>query len=847
MKKQFALLMLGFLAFGGNAQTVVPEMRYKDGVAVRKPIMNDSINVKGEKFNVKDLLKTPVSLVFENTDNKRISADAKGFVRFTKPSNSYALIPVSFQVMADRFVKAKVKVTSASRFEIYVDGDRKKSKESVEDSLGRAKNAEVELKMEPRVRYDIVVKLMAGTDEKEVPALKCELVKEAKDSSINIAVEARMKDRYSLFNTVYGTRVTSVSLSPNGKYLLTGYSNKYTPKRSYSFVELTDVKTGRVLLSESAGSRKLAWMPKSNLLYYTVNQKDGVDIRVLDPEVMQDKLLFANIPDSDFAWSPNEDYLLRTVKEEQAAEAGPVRRMASTVDRIPGNRSRTFIAKYDLKTGLEERLTFGSHTTFLQSISPDGKKIIYSSSRPNITERPFSLSSLYEVNLETLKVDTLFHDERFLGSADYSPDGKMLLLTAGPEAFGKIGMNCGNHPIPNSYDTQAYLLDLSSRKITPITKDFNPTVDSPFWNEGDGCIYTNTTNEDLKSIFRYSLKTGKWEKLYLEEDVINRFSISRNGSVAAYIGSGSNNAGRAYIYDVKKKTSRMYADPMKSILDDINLGKAEEWSFNTEDGTKIKGVICYPPNFDANKKYPLIVYYYGGTTPCTRTMEMYYSAQLFASRDYVVYVVNPSGTIGFGQEFSARHVNAWGKRTASEIIEGTKKFCAAHPFVNEKKIGCIGASYGGFMTMYLQTLTDIFSAAVSHAGISDVTSYWGEGYWGYGYNAVAAADSYPWSNPDLFTKQGALFNADKIHTPLLLVHGTVDTNVPVGESIQLYNALKILGRPAELVFVDGADHQVIDWDKRVKWHATIMSWFAKWLQDRPEWWNEQHPDRPGLN
>ena len=94
--------------------------------------------------------------------------------------------------------------------------------------------------------------------------------------------------------------------------------------------------------------------------------------------------------------------------------------------------------------------------------------------------------------------------------------------------------------------------------------------------------------------------------------------------------------------------------------------------------------------------------------------------------------------------------------------------------------------------MYLQTKTDMFAAAASHAGISNVTSYWGEGYWGYSYNSVAAADSYPWNNPDLFTKHGALFNADKINTPLLLLHGTVDTNVPIGESIQLYNALKTI-------------------------------------------------------
>ena len=91
------------------------------------------------------------------------------------------------------------------------------------------------------------------------------------------------------------------------------------------------------------------------------------------------------------------------------------------------------------------------------------------------------------------------------------------------------------------------------------------------------------------------------------------------------------------------------------------------------------------PDFDPNKKYPLIVYYYGGTTPTTRGIGNPYCAQLFASRDYVVYVIQPSGTIGFGQEFSARHVNAWGKRTADDIIEGTKQFCKEHSFVDAKK------------------------------------------------------------------------------------------------------------------------------------------------------------------
>ena len=310
-----------------------------------------------------------------------------------------------------------------------------------------------------------------------------------------------------------------------------------------------------------------------------------------------------------------------------------------------------------------------------------------------------------------------------------------------------------------------------------------------------------------------------------------------------YFGLSASNSQRLYTYNLKNDASSCLIDLSKEILRDVTLGEVQDWNFVSAQGDTIYGRFYLPPHFDATKKYPMIVNYYGGTTPTARVMESRYPSHVYAGLGYIVYIIQPSGATGFGQEFSARHVNAWGKLTADEIIEGTKKFCEEHPFVNTKKIGCMGASYGGFMTQYLQTKTDIFAAAMSHAGISDITSYWGEGYWGYSYNAIAAADSYPWKNPDLFTKQGSLFNADKINTPLLLLHGTVDTNVPIGESIQLFNALKILGKTVEFITVDGENHFISDYDKRIKWHNSIMAWFARWLQDRPEWWNEMYPER----
>ncbi|MEE9501784.1 MAG: prolyl oligopeptidase family serine peptidase, partial [Candidatus Aminicenantaceae bacterium] len=178
-----------------------------------------------------------------------------------------------------------------------------------------------------------------------------------------------------------------------------------------------------------------------------------------------------------------------------------------------------------------------------------------------------------------------------------------------------------------------------------------------------------------------------------------------------------------------------------------------------------------------------------------------------------------------------------------EIILGVKKFLDAHPFIDPKRVGCIGASYGGFMTMLLLTRTNMFSAAVAHAGISSISSYWGEGYWGYFYSAIATANSFPWNRRDIYVNQSALFSADKITTPLLLLHGSEDTNVPPGESTQLYTALKILGREVEYIQILDQNHHIMTYNKRKTWTRTILAWFDKCLKRQSEWWYDLYPNR----
>ena len=161
------------------------------------------------------------------------------------------------------------------------------------------------------------------------------------------------------------------------------------------------------------------------------------------------------------------------------------------------------------------------------------------------------------------------------------------------------------------------------------------------------------------------------------------------------------------------------------------------WSFQSPRGYRVTGFYSLPVNFDLSKKYPVIVHYYGGCSPTSRRYGngSHYPSFYWNALGYIVFNVNPSGASGYGQEWASRHVNTMGEGPAQDIIDATWQFVKDVPQCDADHIGCVSASYGGFMTQYMMTKDNHpFACGVSHAGISSHTSYWGEGYWGYSYS-----------------------------------------------------------------------------------------------------------------
>ena len=806
--RRFRLLLCAAALLAGTSSWAeklpVTSFRYAGPYLLLKPYQVDGVNVKQQAFDADRLLDTSLSLQQEGQSCSALPAAG---------GDGYALHLASFVVENRRFAEVKLMVEGTKHYRLYVDGQQQK---------------EGPEKLSPAT-HEVVLKYLTTPAACEAPTVSVET-----EQKQLISLRSEGQRMFTLSDVLYGTRFGGTSLSPDGRYLMTTFTLRREDGKSERITGIKELATGRIVAQRN---EPIQWMPRSVAYYFTRGGVEGRQLIKVDMASGKETLLADNLPKGRFIVAPTEEYLLYTLNEEGPAENKEVYEVVHPDDRQPGWRNRSQLAKYDLRSGLMQPLTFGYRDVRCNDISSDGRYLLMSVSSSRLTARPTKLTSLYRLHIETLEAEPLVENDGFIGGACFSPDGTSILISGSPESLGGIGKKVKEGQTPSMTDGQLFLMQLADRKVQPLTRDFNPSVGRVAWSKADGQIYFMAEDRDCVHLFRIDSKTLRISRLNVPEELVKQFNLASDAPLMTYYGESVSNSERLYTVNLKNLKSTLQRDLFEEQMSDIALGECQAWDFVNSRGDTICGRFYLPPHFDPSKQYPLIVNYYGGCSPVSRTFESRYPHHAYAALGYVVYVIEPSGCTGFGQEFSARHVNTAGDYVADDIIEGTRRFAEEHPYVNAKKIGCIGASYGGFMTQYLQTKTDLFAAAISHAGISDHTSYWGEGYWGYSYSEVSMANSYPWREKELFVEHSPLYNADKIHTPLLFLHGDVDHNVPVGESIQMYTALKLLGRETAMVLVNGQDHHILDYSKRIRWQNTIFAWFAKWLQDDPTWWN----------
>lgn len=843
-----AVMLLVSLSLAGQTKPTAPARWLMAGpVVTALPVFDTLPDVNGKKFDLNALF-TYMALPHDTAQPKAEGTSPLGKKRWkSQPADKGKLLLANpagalpelwlaaVYVTTPRFVNLKLKINSSYRYEVWIDGE-KTSSGKPSDTKAASDEATVKL---VRGKHRMIVKLIV--EKKNRP----------KDEGFSLETENPEIDftliptqPIDLARVLEGPSVSGCDMNHDGSLYRIDYRTvvKGEGQTDNESVIYTFSDNKPLWRNRHDKASNIQFTPDGQGISYLLKNAEDQHFVIENLTTIDEQRLAGFDKVNDYSWSPNGRFLVYSIDEDGPKETDITRRIENPNDRWPWYRNRSLLALYDFETGQHERITWGYLSTSLEGIAHDGSFILFTTSEPDFNQRPYSRQQLFRLDLTTRAVTKIWD---MAGGAQIvlSPDDKTLLVTGSATLFNQAGNVLPDDVIPNEYNTQAYLYDLSTGVVKPLTRDFKPKITDAAWIDKGTRLALLTENRTRADLYTLDLATGVFKKIAGEADVTaGMATASDNGHTVAF-GTSVSSPSVAFTTTLTGDEPKLVAAPAKEWFDEVVFGLVSDFAFTSRSGDTIDGMVFYPPDFDPTKKYPVIVYYYGGTNPINRAFEGRYPKNLFASMGYIVYTLNPDGCTGYGAEFAARHVNNWGITTADQIIEGTRKFLRSQPAADSTRVGCIGASYGGFMTMLLQTRTKLFRTAISHAGISNISSYWGEGYWGYLYSSAATAGKFPWNAPDLYTRQSPLYNADKVTTPILLLHGNKDTNVPTSESRQLFTALKVLGKQVELIEFDGQDHQILSYKPRIKWQNTIFAWFDKWLKDEPAWWNELYPER----
>ncbi|WP_351019472.1 prolyl oligopeptidase family serine peptidase [Shewanella sp. AC91-MNA-CIBAN-0169] len=719
----------------------------------------------------------------------------------------------------DRFTQGTLTVNGLENPQVYLNGQLVKSADKVELELNNGD-------------YHLVV-LADGQAQDSAFSLDWQ----GKSEVDNLDFTAQKTLRVSAEQLFDSKVISGLTLSPNGKYLLQS-TIEYQASQGDTPIQVTEL---RKLSDNSVMYRwqdnrpsSAVWSSDSSQLVFVANKQIQL-FNVADLSINVVATDMDNV--SGLQWL-GDTVLFSWEKPFKADDKATSKRFQALEDRWSYWRNNSQLYQVDVASGFIRQLTDNNVSSSLLDSNADKGKLLLTRSPVDYAQPAHGVTQLIELTLADLS-ETMIGEYRSFNSALYADDG--MYITAGPRFMDGTGIQDPNIEV-NDYDGQLYWRDAKGN-VSALSKEFDPSIGSITKLENDDLIVT-VTEGDRAPLYLFDKSKKHFNRIDTGVDMIDGFSVAIEQSTPTLVFAGTSATAPQKAYKMALNSSRkqLLFDSQKLSYANTRLGKIEDFDFINTHGHNIDGRVYLPADFDASKKYPALVYYYGGTSPVGRHFTGRWPFNLWAAQGYLVYVVQPNGATGYGQAFSGRHVNAWGKYSADDIIEGTKAFLNAYPSVDAKRVGNMGASYGGFMTMYLATKTDIFAASMSHAGISNLSSYWGHGWWGYGYSGVASRGSFPWNNPELYVEQSPLYHADKITTPLLLIHGNADTNVPVGESHYMYTALKLLGKEVALVEFNDQDHHINSRQARFDWWNTTMAWFDMKLKDEPQWWNSIYPE-----
>ena len=268
-----------------------------------------------------------------------------------------------------------------------------------------------------------------------------------------------------------------------------------------------------------------------------------------------------------------------------------------------------------------------------------------------------------------------------------------------------------------------------------------------------------------------------------------------------------------------------------ALLESYDLRRLEDFTVAGADNTPVHSFLLKPPNFDANRKYPVLFLIHGGPQGAWgETFSFRWNPQVFATAGFVVVMPNPRGSTGYGTKFTDEINGDWGGKVYDDIM-AVVRHVEKLPYVDPERFAAAGGSYGGYMVNWILGHTDRFRALVSHAGVYDLYSMGGETeelwfpLWEF--------KGLPWENPEMYDKWSPSRYAANFRTPTLVIHGELDYRVPYGQGLQLFTALQVKKVPSKLVLFPDEGHWVLKPQNSLFWYRVFLDWVTEWTAKKP--------------
>ncbi len=642
-------------------------------------------------------------------------------------------------------------------------------------------------------------------------------------------------------------RLGDVQVSPDEKTLLFGISYYDIPEdKGNRELYTMPAKGGDMtqITKTPKGEYNAVWSKDGKSIYFMTSAENGMQVFKMNADG-SDRKQISNIEDgiSGFILSPDQTKILYT------KEVGLVKKVTDVYPDLPKANARIitdmmyrhwdtwtdsyshiFVADFDGNT-LSEGNDIMKNEEYdsplkpfggLEEItwSPDGNTIAYTCVKKKGVAYTLSTNSdIYLYNLETNQTENFTEGMNGYDKAPvYSPDGSKIAWTS----MARDGYE--------SDKNRLFVYDFNTKEKKDYTENFDQNAGSLVWDAAGENIYFISDYHARFQIYKLNLASGKI-KTITHGDHNYRSVIPLSDKLIATKQSMSMPTEIFAVTDDGTETQISFVN--KEVLDQLELAKVEERWVKTTDGKDMLVWVIYPPHFDATKKYPALLYCQGGPQSSVSQFWSYrWNFQMMAADGYIVVAPNRRGLPSFGQAWNEEISGDYGGQNMKDYfsaIDALKK----EPFIDENRLGAIGASYGGFSVYWLAGHHDKrFKAFIAHDGIFNLEAQYTETdeLWFANWDLGGA----PWEKNNKIAQRSYANSphkfVDKWDTPILVIHGGRDYRILDSQGFSAFDAAKLKGVPAEMLYFPKENHWVLHPQNGILWQREFKRWLDKYLK-----------------